>query len=236
MNHWVTVPGSRPNSARSSASNAPAGWGKQPAEKLKRRSYFWGFEVSWRWMFQQIAPKELWILLLELRLQLRLSILIWSFFKIDRICFYLFTDNWAAKKTIPLNQRCFQWISMGELHNLSKVKSPFWVVAKWSFYSTPSIDHPRSEARIATGFCSHVKTSVRESPGDKMGGCWVFQVFFHGFLVWKFANFWKSKVQEPALSALLDRMWLHKFLVEATEATGMVLGVVITLARWAKFR
>lgn len=31
-----------------------------------------------------------------------------------------------------------------------------------------------------------------------------------------------SKVQEPALSARLDRMWLHKFLVEATEATGMV--------------
>ena len=45
-----------------------------------------------------------------------------------------------------------------------------------------------------------------------------------------------SKVQEPALSALLDRMWLHKFLVEATEATGMTIGVVITLARWAKFR
>ena len=102
----------------------------------------------------------------------------------DRSNLFLFVHGQlGCKKTILLNQWCLQWISMGELHNPSKVKSPFWVVAKWSFYSTPSIDHPRFEAWIATGFCSHVKTSVRESPGDITGvcvcvGCWV---FFHGF-------------------------------------------------------
>ena len=52
---------------------------------------------------------------------------------------------------------------MGELHNPA---NPLQLLESAS----------RFEARIATGFCSDVKTSVRESLGKKRGG-----VGFHGF-------------------------------------------------------